>query len=341
MTHTNQSTPRLRDVADLAGVSYQTVSRVVNDHPQVTDQTRAKVQAAILKLGYRPNSAARSLITRRSRTIGVLGHQLFRYGSLRTILGLEQAAREVAYFVSVAEPRGVGRKAILDVAMHFLHQGVDGIVVTAPHAETLVALEEVAQHVPIVSAGGACVNSSIPSAASDQHRGAQLAVEHLITRGHRRIGHLAGPQVCTDGVIRAEGWKAAMQSAGLAHGLLVEGDWTAGSGYSIGRQMARSRTVTAFLVANDQMALGLLRAFSEAKVRVPEDVSVVGLDDQPESRYFTPPLTTVRLDYEELGRKSMQVMMALLDDGKVPDGDVMKAELVTRKSTANPCDSLL
>ncbi|MDQ1053018.1 DNA-binding LacI/PurR family transcriptional regulator [Arthrobacter sp. SORGH_AS 212] len=327
--------PRLEDVAELAGVSHQTVSRVVNNHPSVSPGTRGKVEAAIATLGYRRNTAARSLVTRRSQTIGVLGSELSQYGPANTMLGVERAARDAGYFVSVAALREVSRDAILDAVRHFLDQSVDGIVVIVPHLETLAALAELPIGVPVVAVGSNG-NDTVGGVKVDQRRGAELAVEHLIGQGHVRIGHIAGPQDWIDAVARADGWRAALEAAGLAADLVIEGDWSAGSGYGIGRQLAANPRATALFVGNDQMALGVLRALNEAGIRVPQDVSVVGFDDQPEAGYFCPPLTVVRQDFEELGRRCMDMMLAELGGTPGPRTLVVEPELVLRSSTAPP-----
>jgi DNA-binding LacI/PurR family transcriptional regulator len=179
-------------------------------------------------------------------------------------------------------------------------------------------------------------NDAVSGAMVDQERGARIAVGHLIELGHRRIGHVAGPADWIDGALRTEGWRAALQEAGLDDDLLLEGDWSAESGYAIGRRLAAERTATALFVGNDQMALGVLRAFNEASVRVPDDVSVVGFDDQPESGYFTPPLTTVRQDFEELGRRCMDAMLKEIEAGAPVSSTVVIPELVRRESTAAP-----
>lgn len=327
--------PRLEDVAELAGVSHQTVSRVVNNHPNVSAGTRGKVEAAIAALGYRRNTAARSLVTRRSQTIGVLGSELSQYGPANTLLGVERAARDAGYFVSVAALREVSRDAILDAVRHFLDQAVDGIVVIVPHLETLSALAELPIGVPVVAVGPNG-NDTVGGVKVDQRRGAELAVEHLIGQGHTRIGHVAGPQDWIDAVARADGWRAALAAAGLKADLIAEGDWSAGSGYRIGRRLAAGRRATALFVGNDQMALGVLRALNEAGIRVPQDVSVVGFDDQPEAGYFSPPLTVVRQDFEELGRRCMEMMLTALGGADGPRTLVVEPELVLRSSTAPP-----
>jgi DNA-binding LacI/PurR family transcriptional regulator len=327
--------PRLEDVAELAGVSHQTVSRVVNGHPNVSKTTREKVEAAIAELGYRRNTAARSLVTRRSQTIGVLGSELSQYGPANTMLGVEQAARDAGYFVSIAALRSVGKDPIFDALRHFLDQAVDGIAVLVPHTETLRILEEFNPGVPVVAVGSPG-NEAVTGVMVDQKHGAEIAVGHLIELGHSRICHVAGPADWIDSAARTEGWRAALEHAGLPDDLLLEGDWSAGSGYAIGRHLAAERRATAVFVGNDQMALGILRAFNEAGLGVPDDVSVVGFDDQPESGYFTPPLTTVRQDFGELGRRCMEAMLKEIEAGAATSSTVVTPELVRRESAAAP-----
>lgn len=335
VSNSGRRLPRLEDVAERAGVSHQTVSRVVNNHPNVSSKTRERVEAVIAELGYRRNIAARSLVTRRSQTIGVLGSELPQYGPANTLLGVQQAAREAGYFVSIAALKDAGPESLGDAVHHFMDQGVDGIVALVPHAETLQALDALKLDLPVVVVGSSG-EGRFSGAMVDQKLGARLAVAHLIDQGHTRIGHIAGPQDWTDGAVRAEGWREALGEAGLPADLFIEGDWSAGSGYSIGKKLAIKRSSTAIFVGNDQMALGLLRAFGEAGVRVPQDVSVVGFDDQPEAGYFTPPLTTIRQDFEELGRRCMDLMLGLLEDGSGTSTTVVEPKIVVRESTAPP-----
>jgi DNA-binding LacI/PurR family transcriptional regulator len=326
--------PRLEDVASHAGVSHQTVSRVVNNHPNVSKATRERVEAAIAELGYRRNTAARSLVTRRSQIIGVLGTELAQYGPANTLLGVQQAARETGYFVSIAALKESGADSLADAVRYFTDQGADGIIVIVPHDGTVKTLETLNLDVPVVVVGAGS-HGRFSGAMVDQKRGARVAVAHLISEGHRRIGHISGPPDWIDAAARAEGWREEMAAAGLAVDLLLEGDWSAGSGYRMGQKLAAERTATAVFVGNDQMALGVLRAFSEAGVRVPQDVSLVGFDDQPEAAYFTPPLTTVRQDFEELGRRCMDIMRTQIEDGAASTTTVVDPELVVRSSTSS------
>lgn len=325
----------MEDVARVAGVSHQTVSRVLNNHPNVSAKTRERVEQAISELGYRRNTAARSLVTRRSQTIGVLGSELAQYGPSHTLLGLQQAAREAGYFVSVAGLRDVTPESIKDAVAHFMDQGVDGIVVTVPHPGTFEVLKDVTTQVPLVAVG-AVGDEQLTGAAVDQQEGARLVVEHLVDLGHRRIGHLSGPSGWIDAAARVEGWRDAMAAAGLDAAPVIEGDWTAECGYRQGLAIAAERSITALFVANDQMALGVLRAFHEAGVRVPEDISVVGFDDQPESAYFIPPLTTVAQDFEELGHRCIALLLDRLENGRPGAPVTVTPRLVTRNTTSTP-----
>lgn len=323
----------MEDVARVAGVSHQTVSRVLNNHPNVSSKTRERVEQAITELGYRRNTAARSLVTRRSQTIGVLGSELAQYGPSHTLLGVQQAARDAGYFVSVAGLREVTPETIKDAIAHFMDQGVDGIVVTVPHPGTFDVLKDITTQVPLVAVGS-IGDEHLSGATVDQRQGARLAVQHLLGLGHKRIGHLSGPADWIDAAARIEGWRDAVGDAGLEPAALIEGDWSAECGYREGLKIATDRAMTALFVANDQMALGVLRAFNELGVLVPEDISVVGFDDQPESAYFIPPLTTVAQDFEELGQRCISLLLDRLESGESGTPAVVQPRLVVRETTA-------
>ncbi|MBU8868967.1 LacI family DNA-binding transcriptional regulator [Paenarthrobacter aromaticivorans] len=323
----------MEDVARVAGVSHQTVSRVLNNHPNVSTKTRERVEQAITELGYRRNTAARSLVTRRSQTIGVLGSELAQYGPSHTLLGVQQAARDAGYFVSVAGLREVTPETIKDAMAHFMDQGVDGIVVTVPHPGTFDVLKDITAQVPLVAVGSVG-DEHLSGATVDQREGARLAVQHLLELGHKHIGHLSGPADWIDAVARTEGWRDALRKAGLEPAALIEGDWSAECGYLEGLKIAAERSMTALFVANDQMALGVLRAFHEAGVRVPADISVVGFDDQPEAAYFIPPLTTVAQNFEELGERCIGLLLDRLETGATGTPVTVKPRLVVRATTA-------
>ncbi|WP_120521239.1 LacI family DNA-binding transcriptional regulator [Arthrobacter celericrescens] len=338
----------MEDVARLAGVSHQTVSRVLNAHPHVSAATRARVERAIADLGYRRNTAARSLVTRRSQAIGVLGAGMGFYGPANTLLGVQQAAREQGYSVSMASLSRVTPSGIRDALEHFMLQPADGIVVIAPHETMLAALRSIDVPVPLVTVGFGAAGSGADGfgaavfgadgrpgdVAVDQAAGAAHAVRHLLDLGHTSIAHISGPPDWIDAAARTEGWRHTLAGAGLAPGPLLQGDWSAGSGYRAGLELAASAQATAVFAANDQMALGALRAFSEAGLRVPEDMSVVGFDDQPEAAYFVPPLTTVNQGFKELGARCIGMLLADIEGGAAGTGSVLSPGLVVRASTA-------
>jgi DNA-binding LacI/PurR family transcriptional regulator len=328
--------PVMADVARVAGVSHQTVSRVLNEAPNVRPSTRARVLAAIRELDYRPNSAARTLVTRRSQTLGVVSFDTTLYGPASMLYGIEQAARAADYFVSIASLRAMDRGSLLDAVDRLRSQAVEGIVVISPQTAVAGALIQAATGLPLV--GAACgVTERVPTAAIDQRAGAEMATRYLLDLGHHTVHHVAGPSTWLDGVGRADGWRTALQRAGAPVPDPLPGDWSASSGYAAGQRLAADSDVTAIFCANDHMALGLLRALHEAGRRVPGDVSVVGFDDIPEASYFTPPLTTVRQDFGELGRRSLQLLVDRLAGGAGPPGHVLIGpELVVRASARPP-----
>lgn len=325
--------PVMKDVARLAGLSHQTVSRVINGHPNVSQRTREQVEAAIETLGYRRNAIARSLATRRSQTIGVLASDLTQYGPGRTLLGIERAARDAGYFVSIATLREISAEAVSDVVEHFHNQGVDGMAVVVPHPGVLEALDHIDPRLPIVAATSDPRRSG-PGATVNQRSGARLAVQHLIQLGHSRIGHLSGPMDWYDALERLEGWRDALREAGLEPGPLLNGDWSADSGYEAGLAHEPGTGVTAIFASNDQMALGLIRALHEQQLEIPRNLSVVGYDDQPEAAHFYPPLTTIRQDFEEVGRQCIAALLESLQPGKTDGRRVVEPLLVVRQSTA-------
>ncbi len=330
----------IRDVARRAGVSHQTVSRVLNGHPSLRTETRDRVLAAMDELSFRPNRAARALVTSRSTTIGVLVSKGFEYGPAASLQAIDSAAREAGYAVDVAHLDDVDADSIRSALDRLLAHGVDGLVILAPQTQTLSEIGHLSITLPFVTVHSARAHDD-HRLSMDQSGGAALATRHLLGLGHRRIVHVPGPDGWFETEARVRGYCGEMEAWGCEPELQLSGDWTAESGYRAGLALAGDPGVTAVFSSNDQMALGLLHAFREGGRRVPEDVSVVGFDDVPEAAHYWPPLTTVRQDFPELGRRCVARLLGLIAEaGTGPAGDSAGAapdvvpELVIRASTA-------
>jgi DNA-binding LacI/PurR family transcriptional regulator len=324
----------MADVAKLAGVSHQTVSRVLNDSPHVRADTRQRVLDAMRKLKYRPNSVARALVTGRSKTLGVVSFDTTLYGPASTLFGIERAAHEAGYFVSIVSLRSLNRASVVSAVERLRDQGVDGILVIAPQESAAHAVLHLPDDIPVVAAE-AGPDDSVPLVVVDQVAGARAATAHLLELGHRTVWHISGPTDWLEAQDRIDGWRSTLEAAGAAPPPLLTGDWSARSGYELGQRLAQTPDITAVFVANDQMALGVLRSLREAGRAVPEDISVVGFDDIPEAAYFTPPLTTVRQNFNEMGRRSLLLLLEQVHTGVRTDArETVTTELIVRASTA-------
>jgi len=325
----------MADVARLAGVSHQTVSRVLNDHPNVRPLTKERVLDAIRELAYRPNAAARTLVTRRTHTLGVISFDTMLWGPASMLYNFERAAHD-AYFVSVASLPALDRRSMLDAVERFLGQGIEGIIVIATQDTAVNALAHVPEEVPLVAVGCG-TRAAVTSVAIDNAAGAATATRYLLSLGHRTVYHVAGQASCLDAQERIDGWRQALREAGVPEPAVLGGDWSSASGYEMGCRLAANPDVTAIFCGNDPMALGVMRALAERGLRVPDDVSIVGFDDVPEAGYYLPPLTTVRQDFGEVGR---QALSALVDrmSGAIPAGPRIRVapELIVRASAAGP-----
>jgi DNA-binding LacI/PurR family transcriptional regulator len=326
----------MADVAKLAGVSHQTVSRVINDSTQVRPETKQRVLAAMRQLDYRPNPAARALVTGRSGTLGVVSFDTTLYGPASTLFAIEQAAHAAGYFITIVSLLVLDRTSVLGAVDRLRVQGVDGILVITPQEGAADALVNLPAGVPLVAVEAGRPNS-VPLVAVDQFAGAVSATRLLLDLGHRTVSHLAGPRDFLEAQQRVDGWRATLEAAGAGVPPLLVGDWSPRSGYRIGQQLAEDPDVTAVFVANDQMALGVLRAMHERGREIPGELSIVGFDDIPEAQYFTPPLTTVRQDFSEMGRSSLRLLLELMQDtGQPPQRLTIAPELVVRRSTGPP-----
>jgi DNA-binding LacI/PurR family transcriptional regulator len=324
----------MADVAKLAGVSHQTVSRVINDSVHVRGETRERVLQAMRTLDYRPNSVARALATGRSRTIGVVTFDTILYGPSSALCAIEQEAHDRGYFISVVSVQSLDRSSVQGAVERLRVQGVDGVLVIAPKEAAANGLPQLPAHVPVVAVE-AGPHDAMPVVAVDQHEGAARATRHLLSLGHATVWHVAGPSDWLEAQQRVAGWRATLEAAGARVPEPLIGDWSPRSGYELTQLLVADPDVTAVFVANDQMALGLLRRLHEAGRRVPTDVSVVGFDDIPEASYFTPPLTTVRQDLGEMGRRAVLLLLADIERGRRSSQRVeLTPELIVRDSTA-------
>jgi len=328
--------PTMFDVARRAGVSHQTVSRVLNDLTGVAASTRLRVEQAIAELNYTPSPTARAMARRRSGLIGLIQAGRPDYGPSNAALGFNEAAREAGYTVSHVSMRSLDASSLTQAVHRLALQRAEAIVLISGEREGVEVLRGIDAGVPLVAVASED-EPGMHRVSMDQYLGAVRATEHLIGLGHREILHLAGPADSMDAAERRRGWDDAMRAHELEPREPPEGDWLAASGYALGRELAHDATVTAVFVGNDQMSIGLLHACREAGVRVPEDLSVIGFDDIPEAAYFAPPLTTMRQDFDGLGRDIMATVLDVLrDEPSAPDRTARVPELVVRASTVAP-----
>lgn len=326
----------LRDVARYSGVSYQTVSRVINNKPYVASDTAERVKQAIRELDFRPHRVARSLATARTGAIAVVTHGITYYGLARLLAGVEQAAAQEGYHLLYSNVAGSSQAEIRGALERLNDYLVDGIITILPIQGT--EYERVASFcglTPVVQVD-AELGVSAPSVVIDHRYGTRLVTQHLVDLGHKRVAEIRGPRNSFSAAARHEGWTDTLSAAVLEPGISVVGDWTAASGYRAAKELLMmDPRFTALVAANDQMALGAMLALKEEGRLVPAHVSVVGYDDQPEAAYFSPPLTTVGLDYAHLGRRTLGY---LLERMAAPNGPVVQhviyPELVCRSSTS-------
>jgi DNA-binding LacI/PurR family transcriptional regulator len=324
-------TANIFDVARLAGVSHQTVSRVINDIPKVRPATRARVEQAIAELQYSPSPAARALVTRRTRTIGLVTPGISDYGPTSIAMNFNFAARAARYNVqSVSAPSG-DPAGIRGVVEGLLRQRVDAIVLVVDDVTVLDLVRSLDLRVPVVASASTARRSPL-IVSIDQYRGARSAVRHLAELGHTRILHLAGPGNALDAIERVRGWRDELAARRLEVGVPEVGDWSAASGYRIGSQLD-IEPGSAVFVGNDHMSIGLLSALRERGLSVPDHVSVVGFDDVPEAGYLLPPLTTVRQDFGTLGEIIMQkVLIAIEEPESATEDTPLPTHLILRQS---------
>jgi LacI family transcriptional regulator len=334
----------IRQVASAAGVSAQTVSRVINDRPDVAPTTRQRVQQVIRQLGYQPNAIARSLIHQRTRTLGVVATRLDYYGPSRTLMGIEQETRALGYSLLLDllhHPEAADLEPLLN---RLLSHQVDGIIWAVPEiGGNRTWLERRVPHLPIpVIYLSMQARPELAVVAIDNRSGGRMATEHLLSQGYQNIGILTGPLEWWEARERLLGWQDALKSAArpIEFNQIVEGDWSAASGASgIRRLLEAFPQMDAAFVCNDQMAVGVLQTAPESGRRIPEDLAIVGFDDTPEAAYYRPPLTTVQQQLVDLGCTAVRELCRMIDANYQltpevePPAILLQPKLIIRQSS--------
>ena len=320
------------DVAELAGVSHQTVSRVLNNHPSLKPATREKVEKAIAKLNYRPNQAARQLVTSESKMIGILtsGSELFGPSSI--LKAMEREARGAGYSAIAISVETESKESWIDVIAQLRSLNIDGIITIALPREIVNKVEKAFTGTPLV------VVDTEPAKGSDvvnidNVSGGFMATQHLVDLGHKDILHITGPGLAYESNLRRKGYEDAMRANRLKERIL-EGDWSIETGFERAGKLADSKKLpTAFFCANDHLAVGVMKALLKRGVRIPEDVSVVGFDDIPEAAYLVPSLTTVRQEFNLVGKKAIDRVLEQLKGNNSPEITFLPLHLIERNST--------
>lgn len=333
MTETQPSVERpatIYDVARAAGVSHQTVSRLLKGYAGIRPETRDRVDAAIRELGYRPNLTARSLTTGRSHRIAALTHEITQVGPSKILEGANMAARDAGYLLDVIaldvhDPAAI--RESINLALQF---DLAGVLALSSTDEVTDAVNSSTFRGPFYLATG---HDRLPSDSAPGTGGLMAVLRHLADLGHRDVVHIAGPRAWVGARNRTREYEAAVVELGLRSQGVIHGDWSARSGYEAISSWPGELPATAFVAANDQTALGIILALNERGYRVPEDVSVTGVDDTPEAAYYSPPLTTLRLDFTAQGRDAVQQLLALIDGVEPPPPSPRRPELIVRRST--------
>ena len=325
----------IKDVAREAAMSVATVSRALNDHDSVTRETRDHIRAIAKRLRYVPHGAARSLITRRTETLGVVLPDLYGEFFSELIRGIDAAAREHGLHLLVSSSHGSASET--GAALRALSGRVDGILIMSPHAPTANLADDLPVSTPVVLMNTRSNDEEYLSLAIDNHGGAWKMVEHLADTGYRRIALIGRPADYVDAQERLRGYREAL--AHFAKGTVaqvLDGDFSEESGHAAGLVIAAMKPrPDAVFAANDMMALGCLRAFRDAGVRVPQDIAVAGFDDIPIARFVSPGLTTMRVNIAELGGRAARALIASLTGPPPPaTHQVLAPDLVVRASTA-------
>lgn len=334
-------TVSISDVASAAGVSTQTVSRVINGHPYVSARARESVEGAIRELDYRPSRAARALASGSSRTVTVLASNTTLYGYAATLQGIEEAARFRGLTLVISVIDSVESHVVQAAVAAVSDPRSGSVIVIAYDQVGLRTLQALPENLPYAAAIGRSFSDASRKKPDPRwvwladYDAAANATRYLLGLGHTTVHHVPIPSWTKDQ--REGGWRAALVEAGAPVPELPAPGWDARSGYQAGLALARDPAVTAILCGNDDLALGVIRALHESGKRIPEDVNVVGFDDAPQSEFLTPALTTVRLDFVGLGRACFDVLYDQISGVPAPRRIPLAVpQLVVRESTWPP-----
>ena len=330
-----RSRATIRDVAAQAGVSHQTVSRVINKQERVSDETRQRVEAAIAELGYQPNAIARSMAHGRTFTLACLSPNLTDFTFASIIEGAESEVRQHGYFLLTASALDGDSFSTL-VNQLLASRRTEGLLVITPFIE--LHHTRLPKNVSVVFVGSDPGLEWAASVTLDDEDAGNIATGHLIELGHRRIAHITGPLAEDSSQNRWKGYQAALRSSDITedHGLFFEGDWSATSGFKAVQHYLRNGVkFSAIFAQNDRMAVGAIRALRDVGKLIPQDVSVIGVDDMPLASYFDPPLTTIQQDTYLMGRLAANLLIQDIEQTEnVCQHQLVEPKIIIRQSTS-------
>lgn len=327
----------LNDVAALAGVSYQTVSRVLNNSGSVSEKTLKKVHQAMTELNYTPNRVAQQLAGKQTFSIGLATTELSLQAPSQIASSIKKRANYFGYQVMIAMAEDTALETVRSAVNELLSQRVDGLIINIPLThEQVQVIDEISHPTPVIFMD-ISPNQQVFSTMLDANMATQLGVKHLFELGHKNIALINGPSSSISANLRYQGWITHLNHYGLTPSCVYEGDWSAASGFEITEKMLHEfPQTTAILVANDQMALGVLHALHKGGIQIPAEMSVIGYDDTEDSANYFPPLTTIKQDFKQLGCSSVEMLIqALSDKSLTQKACVLSPSLVTRQTTSS------
>lgn len=331
----NPRQPNIYDVARLAKVSHQTVSRVLNNNPSIRPETKTRVLKAMESLGYRPSLAARALASSRSKMLGILSSDTDFTGPAAMVHHMEAAARAQGYFVVTVGIDANDEESVQSGIDHLMKLGIEGLALVTPQLRAVEIARAAVSGIPVVTLDSMYRMDEL-AVSVDNFAGGAAATQHLIDLGHRNIAHISGPQGWFESTTRAAGYTATMLNANLTP-QVIDGDWLIDTGYRIGKKLdIETKGLTALFIANDRMSFGFMHAMRERGIEVPSRLSIVGFDDLEEATYTSPPLTTLRQDFKQLGERAMNLLLSEISGTSTKKLDRLIPDLIVRGSTAAP-----